>query len=83
MPSTSYLTPPAIAKRYGVKPAKVLAWIRNGELVAINMAERSGGRPRWHVSPEALEAFELRRSSRPAPRAVRQKQPARKIPKYV
>ena len=30
-PQATYLTPPAVARRYGVDPAKVLTWIRNGE----------------------------------------------------
>ena len=63
----AYLSPPTIAKRYGVKPDKVLAWIATGELEAVNVAERSTGRPRWRVSPEALAAFEKRRSSKPTP----------------
>ena len=82
MRNPDYLTPPAIARRYGVKPDKILAWIASGELAAINVAERPGGRPRWRISPEAIAAFERRRSSRPAasPTTKRRKQD---IPKYV
>lgn len=80
--SGRYLTPPAIARRYAVKPAKVLAWIERGELEAINLADRPGGRPRWRISPEALEAFERRRSSRPAtPTATRPRRA--EVPRYV
>lgn len=76
-----YLSPPAIAKRYGIKPVKVLAWIAAGELVAVNVAERSNGRPRWRVSPEALADFERRRSSRPA--AQPRRNPRKQVPRYV
>ena len=82
MSTATYLSPPMIAKNYGVKPAKVLAWIASGELIAIDVAERRGGRPRWRVSPESLEAFQRRRSSRPAP-AVTRRRRERDIPRYV
>jgi hypothetical protein len=84
MTDASYVSPPALAKRYGVKPDKVLTWIASRELEAINVAERSTGRPRWRISPEAIAAFERRRSSqpeqvKPVPRYRRR----RKIPRYV
>jgi excisionase family DNA binding protein len=44
-PST-YRTPPEIARRLGVGPEKVLAWIRSGELAAVNLATTRHGRPR-------------------------------------
>jgi excisionase family DNA binding protein len=78
----AYLTPPEVARRFGIKPDKVLTWIATGGLVAINAAERPGGRPRWRISQEALEAFERRRSSRANHQAV---SPAKRsqLPKYV
>lgn len=79
--SRTYSTPPEVAKRYSVKPQKVLAWIRSGELVAVNVAERANGRPRWRVSEEALETFERRRSSRPEPTKTSRKNV--KVPQYV
>ena len=59
MPSTTtkWLTPPNIAESLGVDPAKVLVWINSGELEASDVATKRGGRPRWRVSPEALERF--------------------------
>lgn len=62
---TDCFTPPAIGRRYGVKPQKVLLWIANGELDAVNVAERPTGRPRWRITSEAIERFELRRSAVP------------------
>jgi len=55
------LTPPELAKRYRVASKKVLGWIRNGELVAIILANRGCTRPRYVISPEAIEAFEQAR----------------------
>ena len=53
-----YLTPPKIADRFGCKPESVIAWIRSGELAAINLARQGSLRPRFRVSPEALATFE-------------------------
>jgi hypothetical protein len=54
-----------------VSPDKVRAWIRRGELAAINVASARCGRPQLRVTPEALANFEAARSAaepRPAPR---------------
>lgn len=62
------LSPPAVAERLGVSPAKILNWIDSGELKAINVAASSRGqRPRWRITPEALAAFEAGRANAPAP----------------
>jgi hypothetical protein len=73
------LTPPQLAKRWSVSPAKVLGWIRRGELAALNLADTpSGKRPRWRVTPEVVQQFEASRLSPAArPQAVRRKRPAR------
>jgi excisionase family DNA binding protein len=58
---TSVLTPPQVAKRLGVSPDKILAWIRKGELAATNVAAGHGGRPRYRISEEDLAVFQKRR----------------------
>lgn len=55
-------TPPQLAKRYGVTADKVVRWILAGELAALNLATTTIGRPRFKISPEAVEAFERRRA---------------------
>jgi hypothetical protein len=69
-------TPPQISRRYGVATKKVIDWIRSGELVALNLANRNCSRPRYSVTPEALEAFERSRlvvpDAEPTPRLRRQ-----------
>ncbi len=62
------LTVDDIAKRYGVKEHTVLGWIHSGELKAVNVGRAlDRKRPRWRISPAALEAFEAARSATPAP----------------
>jgi excisionase family DNA binding protein len=56
------LTPPEIARRCRISPDKVLTWIRSGELRAINVATRPGGRPRYLIDEKDLADFEARRA---------------------
>ncbi len=80
--STTY-TPPELAKRWRVKPSKVLTWIRCGELDAIDVSSRPGiGRPRFRVSSEAVERFELGRAVKPKPKRRRQNR-SRNAKQYV
>lgn len=73
------LTPAEVADQYGCDVNKVLRWISNGELRAINIAQRLGGRPRWRIDVDDLKAFEARRSStaNTTPDVPRRKRPAR------
>jgi len=66
MPETA-LTPPALARRYGVHPLKVLGWIRSGELRALNVAARPNGRPRWRITQQDIAEFEAGRAATPPP----------------
>ena len=66
-PVRTKLTPPEIAKRYGIDPGKVLTWIRSGELRAVTIATEAGRRPRYVVDALDLAAIEDRRAARPAP----------------
>ena len=78
-----YLTPPAIASRFGVKPESVIGWIRNGELAAINLARQGSLRPRYRISPEALALFEQKRAVVPRTPAVRKPRPNPAIKEFV
>jgi hypothetical protein len=57
-----------IAARYRVGPDKVRAWIRSGELAAINTSASLCRRARFVVTAEALERFESRRTVTPPPK---------------
>lgn len=67
------LTPPEVASLYGVEPAKVIAWIRAGELPAVNLATRPDARrPRYRIREADLDVFEQRRAVKPpSPPATR------------
>lgn len=55
-----------ISERYEAGEHTVLKWIQAGDLAAVNVARETGGKPRWRITPEALQAFELSRSAMPA-----------------
>lgn len=67
------LSPPQIARHLSVGVGKVLGWIRRGELRAVNVAARLGGRPRWRIDLRDLEAFEAARTAAPVPKRTRAK----------
>lgn len=72
-----------ICERYGVGAHTVLAWIRSGELRAINVGRSpSAKKPRWRITPEAIAAFELRRSPSPPPAPVRRRKQSHIIERY-
>ena len=71
--SRTKLTPPQYAQRLGADVHRVLGWIRNGELRAVNVATRTTGRPRYRIDEIDIAAFEARRSATPAPKVPRQR----------
>jgi hypothetical protein len=83
LPSTDkHLTPPQVAKRYGVSPATVRGWIESGELKATNTAAR-GKRPRHRITPDALTEFDLKRRTDESPKQPRRKpRPALVVQRY-
>lgn len=71
----THYTPPELAKQWSVSPDKIRAWIASGELEAFDASTTQGGRPRYLIRREAVEAFEALRSIQkppePAPRRSR------------
>jgi excisionase family DNA binding protein len=67
------LTPPEVARQWRIKHDKVLTWIRSGELRAINVATKPGGRPSYRIDPVDLKAFADRRAAVALPRPPRRK----------
>lgn len=56
------LTPREVGELWGVSPDTVIAWIRSGELHAIDGSQRRGGKPRYLVDLDDLRDFERRRA---------------------
>ncbi len=52
-----WLSPPKLARMLGIEPPKVIGWIKRGELRALNVADKKNGRPRYRISPDALDEF--------------------------
>ncbi|MGA2061330.1 MAG: helix-turn-helix domain-containing protein [Thermoguttaceae bacterium] len=72
------ITPPQLAARYGCDVHKILTLIHIGDLPAIDVATKPGGRPRYLIDERDVEAFERRRSVQapsPTPTRRRAKQP--------
>jgi hypothetical protein len=68
------LTPPQLARRWGVAAEKVNALINSGQLIAMNLATDPKGRPRYRIYLSEVERFEQARSNKPpAPRAQRRR----------
>jgi hypothetical protein len=65
------LSPPKLAKAWGVKVQTVHAWISSGELAAFNVGKK-GKRPSWRITVEAAENFQRSRAA-VKPRPVRQR----------
>src|SRR5688572_22621567 len=62
-----------LCARWKIGADKVNAFIRRGELVAVNVATNTSVRPQWRITPEAVAEFEARRTSAPPPKPVRRR----------
>lgn len=76
-------TVPAIANHLGVSPLKVLRWIDNGELNAVNIGTSTDKRPVYRIEAPDFEAFCRSRSTAPAAPAAVHQQRRRKRPEHV
>ena len=55
------LTVPQLASQWGVASKKIIAFIRDGELRATNLASRGTTRPRYAIDVDDVAAFERAR----------------------
>ena len=59
----SKITPPALAKQWGISADKIVGFIRKGELRAIDVSSNRGSpRPRYLIDIADVEAFEAARA---------------------
>ena len=78
-----FLTPPEIRRKLRIRQSKVLGWIKNGDLPAIDVSEGRGRRPRYRVRKSDLDAFLAARAVVPAAKPERQQRRDSAIPRYV
>ena len=72
-----------VAEEMGVSQHTVGVWINSGELAAVNVGRKPGGKPIWRISAEALEEFQASRTKAPAlPRRRRKRQPEGEVQFY-
>ncbi len=77
------LTPPEVALEWGLDVSKVIAWIRTGELRAMNAARNvNGSKPRFLIDREALAEFERARSTGPVAKPVRARRSTGAVTEY-
>jgi hypothetical protein len=65
-----------LCKRWRVGPDKIRAFLRRGELAAVNLATCLSAKPQWRITPESVAQFEQKRSSAPTPKAPRRRRPS-------
>ncbi len=77
------LTPPEVAKLWGVDVLKILAWVRTGELTAINAATNPRKRAKYLIDKRDIADFESRRAVvAPAKTAPRRRRSAAGVKEY-
>lgn len=73
-----------LENRYGVREHTVLAWIKSGELKAINVGTAPGKlKPRWRVTEAALQAFEALRQATPPPQRTRRRRQSSDLVEFI
>ena len=68
------ISPPELARLWGIDVAKVLHWIKAGELRAINVATHRDGRPRYAIDTADVATFEAARAVQPPAPRIRRRQ---------
>ncbi|MFH1924153.1 MAG: helix-turn-helix domain-containing protein [Planctomycetota bacterium] len=76
------LTPRQVAESRAVPVDVVYAWIRSGQLLAVDVSASPGGRPRWRIAPADLEVFTANRTNRPTPKPVRRRKAGPAVTEY-
>lgn len=73
-----------VAEFFKVSPDKILAFIRSGEIEAVNVATRGSRKARFRITNDQLQAFLRLRATRSAPKPTRRRRLEKdNIPEYV
>ncbi|MEM9703688.1 MAG: helix-turn-helix domain-containing protein, partial [Planctomycetota bacterium] len=62
--SEPMLTVKQVSERLGVSSETIRGWCHTGQLKAVNVARKQGGRNSWRVSEKDLESFLMTRGNR-------------------
>jgi len=79
---TPYYSVREVAELLAVRQHLILALIKTGQLHAVDVSVNTGGRPRWRIMPDDVEAFVTRRTHQPSPRRRRRKPIATALKRY-
>ena len=74
-------TPPQVAREWGCKPAKIIAFIKAGLLPGYDVSSPGSKSPRFLIEPEGITIFKNRRAVGPAPK-VRRRRKDERITEY-
>lgn len=66
-------SPPEVARQWGVSLHVVYSWIHSGQLRAIDVSKKRGGRARYRIDQTDLAAFEVARQITPPPPVQRRR----------
>jgi excisionase family DNA binding protein len=80
---TRHFTTAEFAEMFACTGDKVTDLIKSGELAAIDISLRRGGKPRWRIPQDAVDDFiRRRRSQPPAPPPNRKRRQPAEITQY-
>ena len=80
-PAPRWLCAREIAQQLAVKPERVIAWIRAGQLRAVNVGDGLV-KPRFRIAPSDLENFLAARAVQPPVRPARRRRQVEGITEY-
>lgn len=63
------LTTRQVAELFAVPQDRVCDWIASGQLEAVDVSTRPGGRATWRITAKAVDQFRRSRAARPRARA--------------
>ena len=71
-----------VAQLLAIREHSVLTLIKKGDLRAIDVSMTPGGKPRWRILPDDLDAFISRRTHQAAPPRSRRRKPKAIVKQY-
>jgi len=80
-PAPRWLCAREIAQQLAVKPERVIAWIRSGQLRGVNLGDGLK-KPRFRIAPADLEAFLIARTVQPPVPPVRRRRQPEEITQF-